>query len=316
MKNYIFISYSQRDRADAEAVRAALEGDAIRCWIAPRDVGSASTWAESILGGIRGARALVLILSGAANSSQHVLREVERAADAGLAILPYRVEDCRPTGGLEYFLSPIHWLDAWGRPSAEPLAELVATVRRLLPADAVSAAGVRLSLSRNDGTGRYIAQVPVSPPTPARALRDMKPVAPAPAKVSFVTGDRLRVEVEVDRPGFLVVFNIGPTGRLNPLYPTATTAPPAPVVAGDRLPILDVELIPPVGHERLVAVWSPTPLHVPLEELRRLAEPESVRATRDMAPVAPPAHILRPEDCRVAVVDIDHCPAPDSPGPL
>ncbi|MBV8588221.1 MAG: TIR domain-containing protein, partial [Verrucomicrobia bacterium] len=38
MAHDIFISYAMADKATADAARAALEKEGIRCWIAPRDV--------------------------------------------------------------------------------------------------------------------------------------------------------------------------------------------------------------------------------------------------------------------------------------
>ena len=45
---------------------------------------------------------------------------------------------------------------------------------------------------------------------PARGLlRDMKRVPPAPALVRLRHGDRVRLQVTADRPGFVTVFNVG-----------------------------------------------------------------------------------------------------------
>ena len=54
----------------------------------------------------------------------------------------------------------------------------------------------------------------------------MKKVPPSPDQVRLRTGDRVRVEVSANRPGFLTVFNVGPTGNLNLLYPDADAQTP------------------------------------------------------------------------------------------
>ena len=38
MKYDVFISYSHKDKAAADAVCASLEADGVRCWYAPRDI--------------------------------------------------------------------------------------------------------------------------------------------------------------------------------------------------------------------------------------------------------------------------------------
>ena len=53
MAHDVFISYSVKDKNVADAVCANLEAGGIRCWIAPRDVGTGGTWAEEIVQAIR-----------------------------------------------------------------------------------------------------------------------------------------------------------------------------------------------------------------------------------------------------------------------
>jgi hypothetical protein len=52
----VFISYSQKDRAQAESVCEKLEAANVRCWIAPRNINPGSDWAESIIGALASAR--------------------------------------------------------------------------------------------------------------------------------------------------------------------------------------------------------------------------------------------------------------------
>src|SRR5580704_3702505 len=83
-----------------------------RCWIAPRDIVPGSDWSESIIDAINRAKVFVLIFSGYANVSPQIKREVERAVNKSIPIIPMRIEDTLPTKSLEYFISTPHWLDA------------------------------------------------------------------------------------------------------------------------------------------------------------------------------------------------------------
>ena len=38
MAHDVFVSYSHKDKATADAVVARLEQDGSRCWVAPRDI--------------------------------------------------------------------------------------------------------------------------------------------------------------------------------------------------------------------------------------------------------------------------------------
>jgi hypothetical protein len=139
----------------------------------------------------------------------------------------------------------------------------------------------------------------------------MTKVPPAPQRVGLRTGDRVCVDVIADRGGYLTVFNVGPTGHLNLLYPDpASVSTPAPVPGNTPLHVLDVAMTPPAGNERLFAVWSRTPL--PLEKVLALTARDtgyasaSYRATRNMERVQESVQRMQPEDWHAVVLELDH----------
>jgi TIR domain len=131
----VFISHSSQDKPVADAVCATLEANRIRCWIAPRDIMPGREWSEAILDGIHACRVMVIIFSSHANASQQVKREVERAVNKGVAIVPFRIEEVYPSGTMEYFMSATHWLDALTAPMERHLEKLAHTVNALLDLD-------------------------------------------------------------------------------------------------------------------------------------------------------------------------------------
>ena len=132
MAHDVFISYSNEDKLTADAVCAMLEARRIRCWIAPRDVIPGQDYAEQLMQAIRGAGLMVLIFSSSANSSPHVMREVERAGDRGIPILPFRIEDVPPSDSMEYYIGTTHWLDALTPPLEKHIGKLAARAQVLL----------------------------------------------------------------------------------------------------------------------------------------------------------------------------------------
>jgi TIR domain len=128
----VFISHSSQDKPIADAVCAGLEQKGIRCWIAPRDIQPGTDWGESIIQGIHMSRALVLVFTAHANASLHIRREVERAVQRGITVIPLRVEDILPEGSLEYNLSTVHWLDALTPPLEDHINRLAETVCLIL----------------------------------------------------------------------------------------------------------------------------------------------------------------------------------------
>jgi hypothetical protein len=132
MAHDIFISYSTRDKPVADAVCAKLEAEGLRCWVAPRDIIPGMDWGSSIIEAIEGARLMVLVMSASADASPQILREVERAVNKGLRIVPLRIEDIKLGKSLEYFLGTPHWLDAITPPLEEHLQYLAHTAKVLL----------------------------------------------------------------------------------------------------------------------------------------------------------------------------------------
>jgi TolB-like protein/tetratricopeptide (TPR) repeat protein len=107
----VFLSYASPDAAVANQVCEYLEGHGVSCWMAPRDVKPGAAYADAIVRAINEAKALVLVLSGAAMASAHVGREVERAASKKKQVVAFRVDAAALSPALEYFLSDSQWID-------------------------------------------------------------------------------------------------------------------------------------------------------------------------------------------------------------
>jgi hypothetical protein len=144
----VFLSHSHVDKSHADAICHCLERAGVRCWVAPRDIRPSEDWAEAIINGMDQCRILLLVFSSSSNNSPQVRREVERAVNKGLTILPFRIEAVPPSKSLEYFISTQHWLDAFGRDPEASLAELTQCVTAVLgaglqpPAPLVAAAPI------------------------------------------------------------------------------------------------------------------------------------------------------------------------------
>src|SRR5580704_5173657 len=158
MSHDVFISYSSKDKNAANAVCAVLERNGIRCWIAPRDVTPGMVWGSVIVGAINGAKIMVLVFSGAANTSPQIEREVERAISKGIPVIPFRIEDIQPSDSLEYFISASHWLDAFTEPLEQHLEKLAKVVRQILEAKQETKG------NKDDVASRPSAVAPAVPP--------------------------------------------------------------------------------------------------------------------------------------------------------
>lgn len=129
----LFISHSSEDAEAALALVADFENRNITCWVAPRDIPMGSSYHEEIVQAIENSRAVLLLFSSAANKSEHVLREVELAAQGKKPILPLRIDVSEPVGGLKYMLANKQWVErkALGNRLVETIEQLLAGGRTI-----------------------------------------------------------------------------------------------------------------------------------------------------------------------------------------
>jgi hypothetical protein len=127
----VFVSYASADREAAFRIVDHLEGQGIRCWVAPRDVSPGMEYGEAIIEAIGGARALVLVLSDHSNESTFVRKEVERAVSKTKPVFPVRIREVTPSGALEFYISSAQWVDAWKSPLEQHLLPLVRSIHAM-----------------------------------------------------------------------------------------------------------------------------------------------------------------------------------------
>lgn len=132
MAHDVFISYSHRDKPTADAICAKLEAGGLRCWYAPRDIEPGTDWAAAIIDAIESSRAFVLVFTSHSNVSQQVMREVSKAVQQGIPIIPFKLTKEEPSKGMEYYLTTVHWLDAMDGPLYSNIQVLDERVRGVL----------------------------------------------------------------------------------------------------------------------------------------------------------------------------------------
>jgi hypothetical protein len=156
----VFISYSTKDKTSADAACASLERVGIRCWVAPRDILPGVEWDDAIVRAIDKCRIMVLIFSKNANESPQIRREVKRAFNRGIPVVPVRIENINPNEMLAYYMDSVHWLDAITPPLESHLNRLVHSVRSFLDVGAASRPLETATANLND---LYSSKQPAAP---------------------------------------------------------------------------------------------------------------------------------------------------------
>ncbi len=109
---YVFISYSSKDKEQAEWVKNTLEYNGIQCWMAPYSIPLGSSYATEIENAIKNCTAFVLVLSERAQSSKWVSKEVDRAINFNKRVLPFALDNAPLEDDFSFYLSNVQRYDA------------------------------------------------------------------------------------------------------------------------------------------------------------------------------------------------------------
>ena len=105
----VFLSHSSADHTVAIDVVSQLEAQGVSCWVAPRDVPPGTTYAAALYYALEAAPVFVVLMSAAANESDHVARELEIANQMKKRMVPVQVEKFRATGAFCYYTRAMHF---------------------------------------------------------------------------------------------------------------------------------------------------------------------------------------------------------------
>lgn len=129
---YVFVSHSSVDVGFAEKLVRDLERIGVPCWLAPRDVPTSVSYPTAIIEATQRAVAVIVVLSRHAYDSEHVCREVERAAHIKKPLFPIRIDREPLRGDLEYFLSNRQHMDFLKGRRGEDVQKLAQELKRLI----------------------------------------------------------------------------------------------------------------------------------------------------------------------------------------
>jgi len=146
-----FISYSHKDTQIAVTIQSLLEQNGVRCWIDFRDATPGVDYAGSIVRAIKSSCAFVLVLSQNSAASTHVLNEINSAVNAGVTILPFKVDESVLNDSMEYYLGRTHWMDALTPPMEAHILKLVDMVRLHKSNHAAAESSVPLAVVDEEG---------------------------------------------------------------------------------------------------------------------------------------------------------------------
>jgi TolB-like protein len=104
----IFISYSSKDREQAELLTELLTSAGLSVWIDRVSIDVSTSWSKEIVQAINDCKAFIVLLSPNSLQSRNVIKEVSLASEKQKKILPLDLEPVSLTEDFEYQLAGIH----------------------------------------------------------------------------------------------------------------------------------------------------------------------------------------------------------------
>lgn len=159
----IFISYSSKDRAQAEQLTELLASAGLSVWIDRQGIGAATSWTNEIAEALDACKVFVLLLSTDSLASKNVLKELSLAAEADKHIIPVELEMVSIPTTFKYHLAGLQ-----RTPIDDTPALLEALTRFGCASISEVSPKVKISLKQAEPTTIGVAVLPFEDLSPAR----------------------------------------------------------------------------------------------------------------------------------------------------
>lgn len=244
-----FISYSSHNRPQVIEIATALRSNGVSLWRDGEQIRGGQCYGLEIVDGIKHSKMFVLMCTKSSMASKNVLKEVNLAWDYNVPFLPLRLERC-DYNNLQYWLVGVQWIDILSDDQHKWLPEVLAALNLngdfayTTPASSllVSASDEREPASPLDDLKRLIEMAAFNdkiwPVSAVDVHHDLRPAlrdmgAPQEhVKHRFRLGDRVRLAIESDRDGHLLLLNLGTTGTVYCLCPSIGFSPSTQIQVG------------------------------------------------------------------------------------
>lgn len=131
VESYVLLSYVSADRERALVIADALEQARVRVWVDRRSIAGGSSWNASIVQGIKGCAALIIVCTDAAMQSRNVKQEIQLAWRYERAYVPVLLEPVQFPEQVQYFLEGWQWVEVLDEPESVWLPTLLKALSRM-----------------------------------------------------------------------------------------------------------------------------------------------------------------------------------------
>lgn len=319
----VFISYASRDREQVGEIVRLLESAGVSVWRDKERILGGESYGPRIVHAIKHSRVMVLMCTNASIRSRNVNVELHLAWNYCRPLLPLHLEPVSYTEQVEYWLVGPQWIEVLDRPQEQWLLRVLQSLAAIGVKCNIAALGAGSNIPEPSG----VPSLPVRPVLLSRGIKGLQAVAsfndriwPMPAdraarrtpsaatrglgapqdnvQHGYCLGSHVRLAIELDRPGNLVLLDEGPEGNTYCLCPSQFAADPSLPVGLSFLPQSSSRfdsfvLTGRPGREHLTAIITDQPLQL------------------EWMPTDPrvPARVLTPDDIALLLSKLDELDA-------
>lgn len=113
MADYVYICYSEADKATAHHIRKKLEQKGISCWITPQNIPTNFQYFKEVPYAISNCKVFLVLLSENSQKSQFVQKELDLAVLEEKIIMPVLIENIQLSEELCFYLSDVYCYPAY-----------------------------------------------------------------------------------------------------------------------------------------------------------------------------------------------------------
>lgn len=236
----VFVSYASLDRDRVLGIADRLTAAGIKLWIDHDKIPGGANYGEAIVRGIKSSKVLLLMVSHASMRSRNVRAEIQVAWKHDRPYLPLLLEGIEFPEQIEYWLEGWQWIDAtneaehgWMPRLLDALRLKGVSVGGVRPAGAMAPGPTGPASAPNVAGGNLSSLMSIARftdqiwPLPAERLIEPGRTAlrglGAPqddAEHEFRLGSRVRLAIESEREGHLLLLNEGADGLVYCLCPS------------------------------------------------------------------------------------------------
>jgi hypothetical protein len=277
----VFISYASRDRERVREIAEQLQSAGVSLWRDENDILGGENYGPKIVEGIKNCKVLLLACTDASMRSKNVKQEIQLAWNYGRPYIPLLIEplDTYPEQ-VQYWLEGCQWLEVLDHRAEEWLPGVLRSLAAAgaackVPASTVSEPAVPAAFASDGLKGlfllaRFTDQIwPVPADRVHRekehgVFRDLG--APQEdVKHKLPLGSRVCLAIESENPGQLLLLDVGTSGRIYCLCPSAFAEQTRLEAGRSYLPQQDAryeafEVLGKPGREHLLAIITDEPL--------------------------------------------------------